>query len=433
MLKRFLPHSLFGRFLLIVVIPGVLLPLVATYVFYERHWKSVQKHMYASLVGEVAVLVHAVKTRPEAEVMHLLQSARHELALITHIEAGTIGSHGVVASGFEVLRQRLEQQLGLPVWFGYADENETDIQIDVQLHDHQFFTVKTSRKRVENPSTAVFGIAVLATALVLLAIAIVFAKNQLRAITQLAYAAEKFGKGLELTSFKPTGATEVRMASQAFIAMKERLKRMVGQRMEMLSGISHDLRTPLTRMKLQISLMGGDKDAVEELTKDIEEMEQMVNGYLDFARGEGAERPVKVALRDVMLEVMDQAKHLDAVLSFTMDKDVLLLLRRQAFKRAVLNVMVNAARYGQRVLVAVQVLKSHVVVCVEDDGPGIPKEEWGNVFKPFYRIEGSRNRDTGGTGLGLAIVQDIVHRQGGEVILGDSSMGGARVEIRLPL
>lgn len=418
---------------MIVVIPGVLLPLVATYVFYERHWKSVQKHMYASLVGEVAVLVHAVKTRPEAEVMHLLQSARHELALITHIEAGTIGSHGVVASGFEVLRQRLEQQLGLPVWFGYADENETDIQIDVQLHDHQFFTVKTSRKRVENPSTAVFGIAVLATALVLLAIAIVFAKNQLRAITQLAYAAEKFGKGLELTSFKPTGATEVRMASQAFIAMKERLKRMVGQRMEMLSGISHDLRTPLTRMKLQISLMGGDKDAVEELTKDIEEMEQMVNGYLDFARGEGAERPVKVALRDVMLEVMDQAKHLDAVLSFTMDKDVLLLLRRQAFKRAVLNVMVNAARYGQRVLVAVQVLKSHVVVCVEDDGPGIPKEEWGNVFKPFYRIEGSRNRDTGGTGLGLAIVQDIVHRQGGEVILGDSSMGGARVEIRLPL
>jgi two-component system osmolarity sensor histidine kinase EnvZ len=267
---------------------------------------------------------------------------------------------------------------------------------------------------------------------VLFAVALLFMRNQIRPIRRLAAAAERFGKGRDTPGFKPEGALEVRQASRAFLVMRERIQRQISQRTEMLAGVSHDLRTPLTRMKLQLALLGDSPD-IAELKADVAEMERMIEGYLAFARGEGSEVPEPTDLAALIDDVCQAARRQGAVIDLAIDGDLILPLRPQAIRRCVTNLISNARRYGGYIAVAAGRRGRMVEVTIDDDGPGIPAERREEVFKPFYRLEASRNQATGGTGLGMTIARDIARHHGGDVTLDTSPLGGLRCVIRLPM
>jgi len=271
------------------------------------------------------------------------------------------------------------------------------------------------------------------TSLVLVAIAIYFLRRQVGPMRRLAHAAESFGKGIQVIDFKPQGAAEVRQAARAFLLMRERIQRQISQRTEMLAGVSHDLRTPLTRMKLQIA-MTPETELVAALKADVADMERMVEGYLAFARGEGSERPVDTDLGALLDEVVDGARRHGAMITMDGDANGLhLTVRRDAIKRALTNLTDNAARHGERIRLAVGRTDDMVEIAIDDDGPGIPAEQRDSVFKPFFRLDSSRNPDTGGVGLGLTIARDVVRNHGGDLVLGESPLGGLRAAARLPL
>ena len=273
------------------------------------------------------------------------------------------------------------------------------------------------------------------TAIVLLLIAILFLKNQIRAIQRLAIAADKFGKGEEFKTFRPHGASEVRKAGAALIQMKDRIARQVAQRTEMLAGISHDLRTPLTRMKLQLALLEKKNlpdEAVQRLHNDINEMEAMVESYLLFAKGEGSEKPITVQW-SAMIEKWVKGYDLHGrKIELVIHDEGYITLRYDAFKRAFTNIVNNALRHGENVRITSHYAESYVTVTIEDNGAGIPVDKREEVFRPFVRLDAARNRDGGGNGLGLTIARDIVLGHGGDITLGDSELGGLKVEIKLP-
>jgi two-component system osmolarity sensor histidine kinase EnvZ len=270
------------------------------------------------------------------------------------------------------------------------------------------------------------------TSIILLSIAIYFLRRQIRPVRRLAQAAESFGKGMQVLNFKPEGAQEVRQAANAFLLMRERIQRQITQRTEMLAGVSHDLRTPLTRMKLQLAML-PESEYAPGLRGDVSEMEKMIDGYLAFARGEGSEVSVLISLKSILEEVVEEAcRHgADVVLDEVITDSV--TVRRYAIKRALTNLVDNAARYSQQIHVGVKKKNGMVEITVDDDGPGIPQVHREAVFKPFFRIDPSRNAETGGVGLGLTIARDVVRNHGGELLLGDSSSGGLRALMRLPL
>jgi two-component system osmolarity sensor histidine kinase EnvZ len=256
-------------------------------------------------------------------------------------------------------------------------------------------------------------------------------RNQVKPIRRLAEAADEFGKGRDASKFKPEGATEVRQAAVAFIAMRERIQRHITQRTEMLAGVSHDLRTPLTRMKLQLEL-APEASGLTNLKDDLSEMEIMLSGYLDFAKGEGGEEQVLTNLGNMLSIVASQARRKGGVIDLHVEGEINVPIRPKVFKRSLINLIDNAVRYAEHVSLRLGMRESFVDIIIDDDGPGIPKESREDVFKPFFRIEGSRNLETGGVGLGLSIARDVVRGHGGEIILDTSPVGGLRARIRLP-
>jgi two-component system osmolarity sensor histidine kinase EnvZ len=257
-------------------------------------------------------------------------------------------------------------------------------------------------------------------------------RNQVKPIRRLALAADDFGKGRDMSSFKPEGATEVRLAAQAFLIMRERILRHIGQRTDMLAGVSHDLRTPLTRMRLQLEML-DDPDGAQEMKTDIAEMEHMLEGYLAFARGEGAEEPTTTDLTALLNEATALARRKGGILDLHTEGQLTASLRPNAFKRCLTNLIDNAIRYGDHVSVRAGPRGDAIEITIDDDGPGISEDERDNVFKPFYRIEGSRNPETGGVGLGLTISRDVIRGHGGDIALSTSPNGGLRARLRLPL
>jgi len=270
------------------------------------------------------------------------------------------------------------------------------------------------------------------SAAVLLLIAGIFMRNQVRPIRRLAYAADMFGKGRDVPAFKPSGAREVRQASTAFIIMRDRLKRQMQQRTEMLAGVSHDLRTPLTRIKLQLAML-GDSEEVEALKKDLAEMEIMVEEYLAFARGEGAERAVETDLPALLGDAVAAAQRNGHDVALKTRGTLRAIVRPNALKRCIANLINNAARYAKRIQLQAARKSGFIEITVDDDGPGVPEDKRGDVFRAFYRIDDSRSPETGGAGLGLTIARDIVRGHGGEIVLTDSPLGGLRAVIRLPV
>jgi len=336
-----------------------------------------------------------------------------------------------------MLALALSERLSLPRQFDTRRDDGL-VEVLVQL-ENGVLRVRTQDKRVFSTTTYVVILWMVGTSLILMTIAVLFLRNQVRPLRRLASAAEAFGKGREDPPVHPAGSTEVRQAAAAFLDMQERIRRHLSQRTDMLAGVSHDLRTPLTRMKLQLALMGDSED-IEALQRDVEEMERMVSGYLDFARGEEGERIEEVDLG----RMLDDLARISAgrpgaghgaarSIAVSHDPDLLLPLRAGAMRRCLENLVQNALRHGNRVAITARRNDAAIDISIDDDGPGIPEAQREAVFRPFFRLDRARNPDTGGVGLGLTIARDVVRSHGGEIHLETAPQGGLRVAIRLPV
>lgn len=436
-LKRILPRTLFGRSLLIVVLPIIMLQVLVTYIFYERHWDNVARRLAQGVSGEVAAIISLTDrfSGKEAEAL-ILAVARDQMRLSITFEPDSGLS---IASPPQYTYSFLEQHLAhalqesLP---GRAFTLKTNdllesVIIQVQLPNN-ILQVIVRDKRLFSSTTYIFVMWMVGISLALLGIAIVFLRNQMRPIKQLSLAAEKFGKGQDVEDFKPSGAQEIRSASRAFHEMKHRISRQITQRTEMLAGVSHDLRTPLTRMKLQLEMM-PQGDARKNLQSDVEDMKNMVEGYLSFAKGQVAEPVMSVNLADLIKEVVDNARRQGVNLSLSTPETIPTSMRPNSIKRCLTNLVQNAHRYAENIDISVQTTDEQISICVDDDGPGIPRDRRVEVFKPFYRLDTSRNTETGGSGLGMTIARDVVHGHGGQISLSESPMKGLRVELLFPL
>jgi two-component system osmolarity sensor histidine kinase EnvZ len=434
-LKQYLPHSLFGRAIVILVTPLVIVQMVAVFVFYDRVWETVTRRLSNAVAGEIGSIVQIMARYPDAETrdwtfytlgtLNQLSLAYQPGAILANAQSGT-GSGILERLLVNALNERVRRPFRLDVW-----SDSRDVLIDVQLSDG-VLAVRTPRERLFTTNTYVFVLWMVGSSLILFAIASVFMRNQVRPIQQLAVVAEEFGKGRDVPDFKPYGAAEVRRAAAAFVVMRERIRRFIAQRTEMLAGVSHDLRTPLTRMKLELAML-GDSPSVAGLKSDVADMERMVESYLAFVRGEGEEQAEPTDLSKLLDEIATAARREGNAVALTTEGDLLLPLRPHAMKRSLNNLVANATRHAAQVAITAGRRGRAVEVVIDDDGPGIPTEAREDVFKPFFRLDSSRNPETGGVGLGLTIARDVVSGHGGSIQLDASPMGGLRARIRLPV
>ena len=433
-IKRFLPRGLFGRSLIIIVAPMVLLQGVVTYVFFERDLDTTTRRLARDVAGDVALLVTLEDSTPAMERDALRKlSARQLRYKLTFHDGDRIAPMAHSSNTIDVaLDDIIASRVGTDRHFSTSRIGE-DFDIKVETRDG-VLEVVAPRDRVTVAGPDIFILWMMGSALILLAIAILFLRNQVRPIERLARAAESFGKGRAVPDFKPYGATEVRRAAQAFLTMRERIERHVNQRTEMLAGVSHDIKTPLTRMKLALAMMEASKDHAE-LSADIAEMEHMLDDYLAFARGEGGEAAEDTDLaelvRDTAAAAAKAKQGRDVEVSGP--EHLMLNIRRAALRRCVTNLVDNALKHGRQVQVALSRDERFAEIMVEDDGPGIPESRREEAFRPFHRLDEGRNLQTGGSGLGLSIARDIARAHGGDIVLDKSSLGGLKATIRLPL
>ncbi|MEQ8398285.1 ATP-binding protein [Thalassobaculum sp.] len=435
--KQFLPKTLFGRALLIIVTPLVLMQAISAYVFYDRHWEIMTRRLVHSLAGDIAFLVEELRPPITEEAVTRLseRTIRHfdfELAW----RPGDILPNRQPITLFDDTRDAMQEAMRSKVRRPYVmdtDSIDRRIEVLVQLPDG-VLQVLAHKKRLFSSTTYIFLIWMVGSSLVLFAIAIIFMRNQIRPIRRLAVAARAFGLGRDVTGFKPEGATEVRQAANSFLQMKDRINRQLTQRTEMLAGVSHDLRTPLTRMKLQLAMLEHAQE-IDDLQADVSEMEKMVEGYLAFVRGEGTETPVPSDVAELVADIVQSERRDGPPISYERPDpgEAALPVRPNALKRALANLIQNAKRYGKHITVTVVRTGEQVEVLIDDDGPGIPDDKRAHVFQPFVRLEPSRNPATGGTGLGLTIARDIVRGHGGDLTLEESPAGGLRAVVRLPI
>ena len=432
-IKRLLPQSMFGRSLLLIVMPLVLVQIIATWIFYERHWEAVSYRFSSDVAGDIAMVIDAMNlTASAAQRDQLLD----RVATITEM---TFAVHrdGVLPPPQPLIGATLEKQLRQ----GLITRVRRPFTIDTQSGDHRVLiavqlsdgvlAVDVPLSRLYTPTTYIFILWMVGSSLVLLFVAALFLRNQVKSLRRLAAAAEGFGKGRAVAFTKIEGALEVRQAAAAFIQMRDRIQRQIAQRTEMLAGVSHDLRTPLTRMKLALELMDRGPGAAE-LKSDVADMERLVNLYLDFARGEGTESP---ALTDIALLIEDLAaatRRDGTPLAVDQPAEVIILVRPNALRRCLANLIANARRHGQHVWLSSVPVEDGVDILVDDDGPGIPLSERDRVFQPFIRLDPSRSPSTGGVGLGLTIARDVARSHGGDVRLETSPCGGLRARVHLP-
>lgn len=429
-LKRTLPKSLFGRALLILVLPTVLAQVMTAYVFYERHWDNVSRHMSSALAGEIAILVHEMHALPPSQRGQLMHMATRLMELEVTLSPGASALPKVrdAAAEFPQFHRQLKERLVRPFVIEHPPGAEY-ITVYVEMKGGTM-QVTASLKRLVGSTTTIFILWMTGLAALLLLVATLFLRNQIRPIRQLAEAAESFGRGQEIAAFRPSGALEVRRAARAFVLMRERIVRQMQTRVEMLAGISHDLRTPLTRMKLELAMMQGEP--VAALKSDVAQMEHMVQEYLDFARGEGREPTRTATLSALLADVIANYRRQGHEIALELTADFDLELRVHAFTRALTNVLDNAIRYGRRARIKAGRHAGYAEIVVDDEGPGIPEVQRALAFKPFTRLDPARNPGVAGAGLGLTIARDILLSHGGEILLTDAPSGGLRVILRVP-
>lgn len=434
-----LPKGLFARALLIIITPIVVLEGVIAFVFMERHWQAVTRRLSEATARDIAALIELYDTSKDATShTQLIELARDKLSLNMQILPPGNLPAPAPKPFFDLLDRALSREISRqvkrPFWIDTLGESRL-VEIRVR-HDDAILRFIATRSQTYASNSHIFLLWMIGTSIILLTVAILFLRNQIRPILRLADAAEAFGKGRPFPDdFRPRGAREVRQASQSFIEMRDRITQHVDQRTTMLAGVSHDLRTILTRFKLELAFL-PDTPETRSLRTDVNEMQHMLEDYLAFARGDGGEEARPTNLRKLLEEVYDESQAYGTAIELKMRRsksDIVLPLKRNAFKRAVTNLVSNAVRYGDKIVIRAATEGSWLRVEVDDNGPGIPPGERENVFRPFYRIDKSRNQDSANSGLGLAIARDIAKSHGGDVTLGDSSIGGLRAIISVPL
>ncbi len=438
-LKPYLPRSLFGRAILILIVPIVALQMVVAIVFIQRHFEDVTQQMTRSIAREIAVALQVIDTSPSGDIAQLrLNNLSRPLALrLGFDEAGTLeaeNSRVFYDLSGRALTAELQTLLGPDISVDLASDSKV-VDLRVQTSKGVLHAI-IPRVRVTASNPHQLLVLMITAALLLIVIAVLFLRNQVRPIRDLANAAEAFGKGRS-EPFRPAGAEEVRRAGNAFLSMRGRLERQIEQRTQMLSGVSHDLRTPLTRMKLTLALV-DDQPEIAELTRDVDDMERMLDEFLAFARGDQLEDVVTVDAVEFVDDIVEMTRRSGKQISLSCSiedpESKELSLRKGAVQRAVQNLINNAAHYGTRVRLSLRLLAKTVEFVVEDNGPGIPKDAREAVMRPFARLDASRNQNKGGgVGLGLSIAQDVARSHGGVLELGDSAdLGGLKACLRIP-
>ena len=431
-IKNILPKSLFYRALLIVAVPVIVLQLIITIVFFDSLWIKTNKGMTKALVNEINTFIEVYDDEiyKKEEITNLF-SVFQDLN-IEYIEDNEF-NYEYEERWFSpidrTLRRELKSRFGSnKFWFNSISYKEL---IDIRIkHQLGYFKFLVPKDRVTSSSARIFALWITVPALIMVFISLIFLKNQTRPITNLAKAAAKFGKGEEIEEFKPSGASEIRQAGYEFDKMRKRIIRHLNQRSEMLSGISHDLRTPLTRMKLQTAFI-KDNDIKNKLADDISEMEKMLNEYLQFTSSSYLEKDEQFNLSELISKVIE--KYNNSNISKNILPRVYINGRKNLIKRCINNLIDNAIKYGEKVNIELNKKNNNLFIKIEDNGPGIPEQEYENVFKPFYKIDKGRADSKSSVGLGLSIASDIIRSHGGNIKLEKSSLDGLSVKIFLPV
>ncbi len=435
---KMLPNTLFFRTMLLIFVPLILVQVVSVYAFFNGNWEKVGKRLSDNLSNNIAVAIEMTGKNPSLlpEIQQVYENEYNmEFELITGDEQLAVktnthyGKEYKIVTGF--LEESLHKKFPQAITSVYLMNGRDDVVVLVEMQSG-LYRFKTSTKKIFSSSIFGFVAWMVGTSLLLFLVATLFLRIQVRSIATLAQVAEDFGKGIN-TPFKPYGSSEVRKAGIAFIKMKERIQKQISERTQMLAGVSHDLRTPLTRMRLQLAMLPDSPDN-KEFVEDIGEMEKMLDGYLAFVSGEGGEKNTFVDMNELILSIINKFRNTKAMIRYSTNDQVSAIQgREQALKRAVTNIISNAFNYGKTIAVALESNNNKLEITVDDDGPGIPPEKREEVFKAFYRLDESRNKETGGVGLGLSIARDIITSHGGKIELTDSELGGLRVLISIPL
>jgi len=438
LLSNILPKGLYARALIIIIAPVVLLQSVVAFVFMERHWQTVTRRLSDATTRDISVLLSVYDSYPHDDKYEkLIKMARDDLNLSIQIlppqDLPPARPKPFFSLLDRTLSDKIRKQIGKPFWIDTVGKSHL-VEVRIQLKK-AVFRVLARRSQTYASNTHIFLLWMVGTSLVLLTVAILFLRNQIKPILRLSQAAERFGKGQSAPEdFRPRGAREVRQAAISFMEMRNRIERQMEQRTTMLAGVSHDLRTILTRFKLQLAMFGESEEA-NEMLADVDEMQAMLEDYMAFAQGDSSEESSPVNIRRLLQEIRKQINRESCEITLKIPGDTVVVpLRRHAFKRAVTNVVSNAVRFSSHVTIDVARTKQWLTLSINDDGPGIPEEEHEEVFRPFYRLDDARGQDTGiNTGLGLSIARDIVRSHGGHITLKDSKMGGLQATIRVPV
>ncbi len=432
------PKGLYARALIIIIAPIVILQSILTFVFLDRHWQVVTSRLSTATAQDVAMLASAydwAKSRGPAELDRLSDMARDQLNLTVRFapneELPITRSKPFFGFLDRYLSSEIHRRINKPYWIDTVGSSR-HIEIRVKL-DGAVMRVLAPRAQLIPSNTHIFLVWMVASATILLIVAILFLRNQIRPILALADAADRFGRGRPAPpGFRVRGAREVRLAAQAFLEMRDRIERHVEQRTIMLAGVSHDLRTILTRFRLELAMMRSPQ--IEALKRDVDEMQQMLEDYMAFAKGDSGEKTRRANVQHIIEEALAGADALGKTVKLDVRQTPLIVsLRRNAFKRAIVNLVSNASRYADHIAIRALRSRGWLTITVEDDGPGIPPEKREVVFRPFHSLDASRNQNKKSSGLGLAIARDIIRGHGGEITLGESVLGGLKAVIRIPI
>jgi len=434
-LRDITPKSLFGRMLAIILVPIILVQIISVSIFYERHWDWVSRHMSKNLAKDLGLLIDELGNEPSKDqrALSAIRARQYFDIIFYWLEGGILQPNQTIEPQFKNFRNSLQARIKEPFYLSTI-ENSRQFYVDIQL-GNGIVRMNIDNKRLFVPTGITFIMWSIGASVILFSIAIIFLRGQVRPILRLANAARQIGFGRDVDNFNIEGATEVRIAGRAFQAMKHRINKQISERTSLLAGVSHDLKTPLTRMRLQLAIMEINDDTKIEFEKELLELEEMIDGYLQFARDDREEQMVDASLFKLLQQASKTSDPSGDKINIIPPNDNIPIfpIQVQSIRRALTNLLTNAIRYAGKATAQIQIFDDHSEIIIDDNGPGIPRDKRAEVILPFTRLENSRNSKTGGTGLGLSIAKNSALNHGGELILEDSPLGGLRVRLLLPL
>ena len=427
--KDILPKGLYSRSLLIIIVPVVVLQGILTFVFLDRHWQLVTRKLSSAVASEIATFVDVAPSLGLNKVVEL--SKKFYDAEVNYIPNQKLINN--IPKPINLVENTLSKELSKIMTDNFwVDAHTYEKRVIVQIEKKEgIYEFTIPRSNVYATNSHIFLVWMVISSLLLVSVAVIFMRQQIKPIEKLSKAAQQFGLGKKMENFKPSGATEVRRAAEAYLKMQERIERFIEQRTLMLAGVSHDLRTPLTRLKLQLEMLSDDKTNIE-LLSDVNEMQKMLENYLDFAEDVTREKAIKTDLKQMIKEIINSESIENKVIEFNVknDKPIFFECRAIAMKRCITNLLNNACSYGDDIRVALEKKKDVIDISIEDNGPGIDKTDYDKAIKPFIRLDSSRNQNIPGSGLGLSISQDITSNHGGKLIMSRSNLGGLKVQLK---